>query len=34
VGSQFTLADINGDKVNDIITATNRGVFVFTGVRK
>ncbi len=29
VGTQFTIADINGDKLPDIVTANKRGVFVF-----
>jgi hypothetical protein len=33
VGSQFTLADVNKDGATDIVTATNRGVFVFTKVK-
>jgi hypothetical protein len=33
VGSQFTLADVNKDNAMDIVTATNRGVFVFTKVK-
>jgi hypothetical protein len=29
VGTQFTVADINGDGLPDIITSNKKGVFVF-----
>jgi hypothetical protein len=29
VGTQFTIADMNGDKLPDIVTANKKGVFVF-----
>jgi hypothetical protein len=34
VGSEFTIADVNKDGVLDIVTSTNRGTFLFTGVKK
>ena len=34
VGSQFTVADVNKDGVQDIVTGTNRGTFVFFGVKR
>jgi hypothetical protein len=33
IGTQFTVADINGDGLPDIITANKRGVFLFEQVR-
>ncbi|MGD9904189.1 MAG: family 16 glycoside hydrolase [Vicinamibacterales bacterium] len=33
VGAQFTVADLNADGRVDIVTATNRGTFIFFGVR-
>ncbi|MFN7930511.1 MAG: hypothetical protein U0Y68_21825 [Blastocatellia bacterium] len=29
VGTQFTIADLNGDKLPDVITSNKKGVFVF-----
>ena len=34
VGSQFSAGDLNGDGALDIVTATNRGTFVFWGSAK
>jgi hypothetical protein len=34
VGSQFAVADLNGDGAVDIITSTNRGTFIFWGQPK
>jgi hypothetical protein len=33
VGAQFTAVDLNTDGRIDIVTATNRGTFVFFGAR-
>jgi hypothetical protein len=33
IGTQFTVADINGDKLRDVIIANKKGVFVFEQVR-
>jgi hypothetical protein len=33
VGAQFTAVDLNKDGLVDIVTATNRGTFVFFGIR-
>jgi hypothetical protein len=33
IGTQFTVTDINGDKLLDIVTANKKGVFVFEQVR-
>ena len=34
IGTQFVVADFNGDKLPDIITSNKRGVFLFEQVRK
>ena len=34
IGTQFTVADVNGDKLLDIVTANKRGVFLFEQVRE
>jgi hypothetical protein len=34
IGTQFVVADINGDKLPDIIVSNKKGVFVFEQVRK
>jgi hypothetical protein len=34
VGTQFELADVNGDDLLDIAVSNKRGVFVFTQVRE
>ncbi|MBO0799193.1 MAG: VCBS repeat-containing protein, partial [Blastocatellia bacterium] len=34
VGSHFETTDIDGDGVLDIVTSTNRGTFIFWGIRK
>jgi hypothetical protein len=34
IGTQFTVADFNGDKLPDIIVANKHGVYVFEQVRK
>ncbi len=34
VGTQFVVADINGDKLPDIVVSNKKGVFVHTQVRK
>lgn len=34
VGTQFVVADINGDKLPDVIVSNKKGVFVHTQVRK
>ena len=33
IGTQFVVADINGDKRLDVVTANKKGVFVFEQVR-
>jgi hypothetical protein len=33
IGTQFAIADVNGDKLPDIIVANKKGVFVFEQVR-
>lgn len=33
IGTQFVVADINGDKLPDIVVANKKGVFVFEQVR-
>jgi hypothetical protein len=33
VGTQFAIADVNGDKLPDIVVANKRGVFIFEQVR-
>ena len=33
VGTQFTIADINGDKMEDVVTANKKGVFVFLQIK-
>jgi hypothetical protein len=33
VGTQFTIADVNGDKAPDIVVANKKGVFLFEQVR-
>ncbi|HEY3132747.1 MAG TPA: FG-GAP-like repeat-containing protein [Acidobacteriota bacterium] len=33
VGTQFTVADINGDKLPDIVVSNKKGVFVFLQIR-
>ncbi|HEY7152512.1 MAG TPA: VCBS repeat-containing protein [Gemmataceae bacterium] len=33
IGTQFTVTDINGDKLLDVVTANKKGVFVFEQVR-
>ena len=30
VGTQVTVADLNGDKKSDVVVANKRGVFAFT----
>jgi hypothetical protein len=34
IGTQFTVADVNGDGLLDIVTANKKGVFLFEQVRK
>ena len=34
IGTQFTVADVNGDKLLDVVTANKKGVFLFEQVRK
>jgi hypothetical protein len=34
IGTQFVVADVNGDKLLDIVTANKRGVFLFEQVRR
>jgi len=34
IGTQFSVADVNGDKLPDIVTANKKGVFLFEQVRK
>ena len=34
VGSQFAVADLNKDGAVDIITATDRGLFIFAGTSR
>ena len=34
IGTQFTIADVNGDKWLDVVTANKKGVFLFEQVRK
>jgi hypothetical protein len=34
IGTQFVVADVNGDKLLDIVTANKKGVFLFEQVRK
>lgn len=34
MGTQFTIADVNGDKLLDVVTANKKGVFLFEQVRK
>jgi hypothetical protein len=34
MGTQFTVADVNGDKLLDVVTANKKGVFLFEQVRK
>ena len=33
IGTQFAVADVNGDKLPDIVTANKKGVFLFEQVR-
>ena len=33
IGTQFTVADVNGDKLLDIVTANKKGVFLFEQMR-
>ena len=33
IGTQFVVADFNGDKLPDIVTANKKGVFLFEQVR-
>ncbi len=34
MGTQFTIADVNGDKLLDVVTANKKGVFLFEQVRE
>jgi hypothetical protein len=34
VGTQFDLADVNGDKLLDVVTANKKGVHYFQQVRE
>jgi hypothetical protein len=34
VGSQFTVTDVNKDGLQDIVTSTNRGTFIFFGQKR
>jgi hypothetical protein len=34
IGTQFTVTDVNGDKLLDVVTSNKRGVFLFEQVRK
>lgn len=34
VGTQFVIQDVNGDKLEDIVTSNKNGVFLFTQVRQ
>ena len=34
IGTQFAVADVNGDKLLDVVTANKKGVFLFEQVRK
>ena len=34
IGTQFVVADINGDKLPDIVVSNKKGVFVFEQIRK
>jgi hypothetical protein len=34
IGTQFTVADVNGDTLPDVVTANKKGVFLFEQVRK
>jgi hypothetical protein len=34
MGTQFTIADVNGDKLLDVVTSNKKGVFLFEQVRK
>jgi len=34
VGTQFTVADVNGDGLLDIVTSNKKGVFLFEQVRR
>lgn len=34
IGTQFTVADVNSDKLLDVVTANKKGVFLFEQVRK
>lgn len=34
VGTQFTVVDVNGDKLLDVVTANKKGVFLFEQVRE
>jgi hypothetical protein len=34
IGTQFTIIDVNGDKLPDVVTSNKKGVFLFEQVRK
>jgi hypothetical protein len=34
IGTQFVVADINGDKLPDVVVSNKKGVFVFEQARK